>query len=129
MTPKPDKAAKKAIIKNTTARRNMDKLPSSRNFRLIVTGQRLGDTLGNQRLQTECQFEARCCRDRGKKNAPVTNLDHVICIVTDVERSRRFYRDVFGLRKLPPPYTFDFVVIGSIWAGNTCTYCTSRKPM
>jgi catechol 2,3-dioxygenase-like lactoylglutathione lyase family enzyme len=41
----------------------------------------------------------------------VTNLDHVTVIVTDVERSRRFYRDMLGLRELPPPYTFDFVVI------------------
>jgi glyoxylase I family protein len=41
----------------------------------------------------------------------VTNLDHVTVIVADVERSRRFYRDVLGLRELPPPYTFDFVVI------------------
>jgi catechol 2,3-dioxygenase-like lactoylglutathione lyase family enzyme len=41
----------------------------------------------------------------------ITNLDHVTVIVTDVERSRRFYREVLGLRELPPPYTFNFVVI------------------
>jgi catechol 2,3-dioxygenase-like lactoylglutathione lyase family enzyme len=41
----------------------------------------------------------------------VTYLDHVTVIVTDVERSRRFYRDVLGLRELLPPYTFDFVVV------------------
>ncbi|HEX4588315.1 MAG TPA: VOC family protein, partial [Gemmataceae bacterium] len=28
----------------------------------------------------------------------VTYLDHVTVIVTEVERSRRFYRDVLGLR-------------------------------
>jgi catechol 2,3-dioxygenase-like lactoylglutathione lyase family enzyme len=37
----------------------------------------------------------------------VTGIDHV----TDVERSRRFYADVFGLREVSPPYTFDFVVL------------------
>ena len=41
----------------------------------------------------------------------VTNLDHVTVIVTDVERSRQFYRDVLGLREAPPPYTFDFIVL------------------
>jgi catechol 2,3-dioxygenase-like lactoylglutathione lyase family enzyme len=41
----------------------------------------------------------------------VTNLDHVSVIITDVERSRRFYRDVFGLSEVPPPYTFDFAVV------------------
>jgi catechol 2,3-dioxygenase-like lactoylglutathione lyase family enzyme len=41
----------------------------------------------------------------------VTYLDHVTVVVTDVDRSRRFYRDVLGLREVPPPYTFDFVVV------------------
>jgi catechol 2,3-dioxygenase-like lactoylglutathione lyase family enzyme len=41
----------------------------------------------------------------------VTCLDHVTVIVTDVERSRRFYSDLLGLREVPPPYTFDFVVV------------------
>jgi catechol 2,3-dioxygenase-like lactoylglutathione lyase family enzyme len=41
----------------------------------------------------------------------ISNLDHVTVIVTDVERSRQFYRDVLGLREVPPPYTFDFVVL------------------
>ena len=41
----------------------------------------------------------------------VKTLDHVTVISTDVERSRQFYRDVLGLREVPPPYTFDFVVI------------------
>lgn len=40
----------------------------------------------------------------------VTHLDHVTVIITDVERSRQFYRDVLGLREVAPPYTFDFVV-------------------
>jgi len=41
----------------------------------------------------------------------VTGLDHASVIITDVERSRAFYRDVLGLREVPPPHTFDFVVL------------------
>jgi catechol 2,3-dioxygenase-like lactoylglutathione lyase family enzyme len=41
----------------------------------------------------------------------VTYLDHVTVLVTDVERSRRFYRDVLGLCEVPPPPTFDFVAV------------------
>ena len=41
----------------------------------------------------------------------VTNLDHVTVLITDLERSRRFYAGVLGLREVPPPYTFDFVVV------------------
>jgi catechol 2,3-dioxygenase-like lactoylglutathione lyase family enzyme len=32
-------------------------------------------------------------------------------IITDVERSRRFYRDLLGLKEIHKPRTFDFVVI------------------
>ena len=41
----------------------------------------------------------------------VSQIDHVSVIITDVERSRRFYRDVLGLREIPRPRTFDFVVL------------------
>ena len=41
----------------------------------------------------------------------ITHLDHVTVQITDVERSRRFYRDVLGLREAPCPKTFDFVVL------------------
>ena len=40
-----------------------------------------------------------------------TQLDHVSVIITDVEASRRFYRDVLGLKEIPKPRTFDFVVL------------------
>ncbi len=40
-----------------------------------------------------------------------TQLDHVSVIITNVERSRRFYRDVLGLKEIPKPRTFDFVVL------------------
>lgn len=41
----------------------------------------------------------------------ITDIDHVTVIITDLERSRRFYRDVLGLTEVPPPHTFDFVVL------------------
>jgi len=41
----------------------------------------------------------------------VTQIDHVSVVVTDVERSRRFYRDLLGLREIAKPRTFDFVVL------------------
>ncbi len=41
----------------------------------------------------------------------VRQIDHCSVIITDVERSRRFYRDVLGLREIHKPRTFDFVVV------------------
>src|SRR5215472_8761702 len=41
----------------------------------------------------------------------VQQIDHVSVIITDVERSRRFYRDLLGLQEIHKPRTFDFVVI------------------
>jgi catechol 2,3-dioxygenase-like lactoylglutathione lyase family enzyme len=41
----------------------------------------------------------------------VTQIDHVSVLITDVERSRRFYRDFLGLKEIPRPRTFDFVVV------------------
>src|SRR5580704_8018026 len=41
----------------------------------------------------------------------VTQIDHVSVLITDVERSRRFYRDVLGLKEIARPRTFDFVVV------------------
>src|SRR6476659_5209652 len=41
----------------------------------------------------------------------VTKIDHVSVVITDVERSRRFYRDVLGLKEIAKPRTFDFVVV------------------
>ena len=38
-------------------------------------------------------------------------LDHASVIITDVERSRRFYRDILGLCEINKPRTFDFVVL------------------
>jgi glyoxylase I family protein len=41
----------------------------------------------------------------------VTQIDHVSVIITDVERSRRFYRDVLGLNEIAKPKSFDFVAL------------------
>jgi catechol 2,3-dioxygenase-like lactoylglutathione lyase family enzyme len=41
----------------------------------------------------------------------VTHLDHVSVVITEVERSRRFYRDLLGLKEIAKPRTFDFTVL------------------
>jgi catechol 2,3-dioxygenase-like lactoylglutathione lyase family enzyme len=41
----------------------------------------------------------------------ITQIDHVSVIITDIERSRHFYREVLGLREIHKPRTFDFVVL------------------
>jgi catechol 2,3-dioxygenase-like lactoylglutathione lyase family enzyme len=41
----------------------------------------------------------------------VSQIDHVSVVISDVERSRHFYRDVLGLREIAKPRTFDFVVL------------------
>src|SRR5689334_502660 len=40
-----------------------------------------------------------------------TQIDHCSVIITDVERSRKFYKELLGLREIHSPLTFDFVVI------------------
>jgi catechol 2,3-dioxygenase-like lactoylglutathione lyase family enzyme len=40
-----------------------------------------------------------------------TDLDHVSVLITNVERSRRFYRDLLGLKEIAKPKTFDFVAL------------------
>jgi catechol 2,3-dioxygenase-like lactoylglutathione lyase family enzyme len=41
----------------------------------------------------------------------VTQIDHVSVIITDVERSRHFYRDILGLEEIAKPKTFSFSVL------------------
>lgn len=41
----------------------------------------------------------------------VTQIDHVSVLITDVERSRRFYGELLGLKEIAKPRTFDFVVL------------------
>jgi catechol 2,3-dioxygenase-like lactoylglutathione lyase family enzyme len=45
--------------------------------------------------------------------APALGLHHISLAVTDIERSRQFYEDVFGLEPLPRP-PFDSV---GVWFG------------
>lgn len=41
----------------------------------------------------------------------ISQLDHVSVIITDVERSRHFYRDLLGLKEISKPRTFDFIAL------------------
>jgi catechol 2,3-dioxygenase-like lactoylglutathione lyase family enzyme len=41
----------------------------------------------------------------------VTHIDHVSVLVTDLQRSRHFYRDLLGLKEIAKPKTFDFSVL------------------
>src|SRR5262249_53195308 len=41
----------------------------------------------------------------------VTHMDHCSVIITDIARSRHFYRELLGLKEIAPPKTFDFVVL------------------
>lgn len=41
----------------------------------------------------------------------VTQIDHVSVVITDLERSRRFYVGVLGLKEIAKPKTFDFRVL------------------
>jgi catechol 2,3-dioxygenase-like lactoylglutathione lyase family enzyme len=52
-------------------------------------------------------------RKRKKVMQPISiaQIDHCSVIITDVERSRRFYRDVLGLKEIHKPRTFDFTVL------------------
>ncbi len=46
-----------------------------------------------------------------KSKLQIAQIDHCSVIITDVERSRRFYREVLGLQEIPKPRTFDFTVL------------------
>jgi catechol 2,3-dioxygenase-like lactoylglutathione lyase family enzyme len=41
----------------------------------------------------------------------LAQIDHCSVIITNVERSRHFYRDVLGMKEIHKPRTFDFVVL------------------
>ncbi len=45
------------------------------------------------------------------RNLQITQIDHVSVIITDVERSRRFYRDILGLKEIAKPKSFDFIAL------------------
>jgi catechol 2,3-dioxygenase-like lactoylglutathione lyase family enzyme len=41
----------------------------------------------------------------------IEKIDHCSVLITDVERSRRFYGGLLGLTEINKPRTFDFVVV------------------
>jgi glyoxylase I family protein len=41
----------------------------------------------------------------------VRQIDHVSVLITDVDRSRLFYRDLLGLKEIAKPRTFQFVAL------------------
>lgn len=41
----------------------------------------------------------------------VSQIDHVSVLITNVERSRHFYRELLGLKEIAKPKTFDFVAL------------------
>jgi catechol 2,3-dioxygenase-like lactoylglutathione lyase family enzyme len=59
---------------------------------------------------------------------PITHLDHCSVLITDVERSRRFYRDVLGLKEIAKPRTFDFVVVWFELGGQQLHLLLKERP-
>jgi catechol 2,3-dioxygenase-like lactoylglutathione lyase family enzyme len=58
-----------------------------------------------------------------------TRLDHCSVIITDVGTSRRFYRDVLGLKEIAAPKTFDFVALWfDLGGGQTLHLLLKPKP-
>jgi catechol 2,3-dioxygenase-like lactoylglutathione lyase family enzyme len=41
----------------------------------------------------------------------IVQIDHVSVVITNIQRSRAFYRDLLGLREIAKPKTFDFSVL------------------
>jgi catechol 2,3-dioxygenase-like lactoylglutathione lyase family enzyme len=41
----------------------------------------------------------------------IAKIDHVSVLVTDLAASRRFYREILGLKEIAKPKTFDFVAL------------------
>ncbi len=42
---------------------------------------------------------------------PVSQIDHVSLIITEIERSRHFYSKILGLREMPKPKSFNFIAL------------------
>lgn len=58
----------------------------------------------------------------------VLRLDHCSVLITDVERSRRFYRDVLRLKEIHKPRTFDFTVLWFDLGDDTLHLLLKDKP-
>jgi catechol 2,3-dioxygenase-like lactoylglutathione lyase family enzyme len=52
-----------------------------------------------------------CPEENPMAGLEVTQIDHVSVVITDVERSRRFYGELLGLKEIARPKTFDFIVV------------------
>ena len=59
---------------------------------------------------------------------PITHLDHCSVLITDVDRSRRFYCDLLGLKEIPRPRTFDFVVLWFDLGGQQLHLLLKERP-
>jgi len=57
-----------------------------------------------------------------------TQIDHVSVIVTDLARSRHFYRDVLGLKEIAKPKTFDFRVLWFEFGGQQVHLLQKPQP-
>src|SRR5438552_4125266 len=58
----------------------------------------------------------------------VTHLDHCSVLITNVERSRRLYRDLLGLKEIAKPKTFDFVALWFDLGDETLHLLLKDKP-
>src|SRR4051794_15202879 len=59
----------------------------------------------------EWPAEASGCEGRAMSGLHVTQIDPVSVLIPNRARSRRFYRDVLGLKEIAKPKTFDFSVL------------------
>jgi catechol 2,3-dioxygenase-like lactoylglutathione lyase family enzyme len=59
-----------------------------------------------------CERDGYNPREEGEMSGlQVTQIDHVSVIITNVDRSRHFYRDILGLKEIAKPKTFSFSVL------------------
>ncbi len=42
---------------------------------------------------------------------PIVKIDHCSVLITNIDRSRHFYKEILGLREINRPRTFDFMVL------------------
>jgi catechol 2,3-dioxygenase-like lactoylglutathione lyase family enzyme len=61
-------------------------------------------------------------------NSRFSQIDHCSVIITDVERSRSFYRDLLGLQEIAKPRTFDFVVLWFQLGEQTLHFLLRERP-
>lgn len=57
-----------------------------------------------------------------------THLDHCTVLITNVERSRRFYADLLGLKEIAKPKTFDSVALWFELGDQTLHLLRKEKP-